>query len=100
MLISLQKGFLNHILGILAVMSDTISDAEQSAVVFCHEFFKSIHIAPRHWHASPKLCLEIESVFIGKRLLGQEPVSSAMNRMKVLGMGGSDSSFLRSLKMW
>jgi hypothetical protein len=24
----------------------------------------------------------------GKRLLGQEPVSSAMNRMKVLGMGG------------
>src|SRR5258707_8218107 len=45
MLISLQKGFLHHILGILAVMGDTISNAEQSAVVFCHEFFESIHIA-------------------------------------------------------
>jgi hypothetical protein len=27
-------------------------------------------------------------VITGKRLLGHEPVSSAMNRMKVLGMSG------------
>ena len=43
-LVGLQEGFLNHVLGILTVMRDALSDSEQFAVVSLHQLLESGNI--------------------------------------------------------
>jgi hypothetical protein len=39
-LVGLQEGFLNHVLGIFPVMRDTVSDSEKFAIVSLHELLE------------------------------------------------------------